>query len=345
MREKDRYFDIDLLKTVSIIGVIIIHTCTYNFDLLSFHWLSSVFWGSLARASVPIFFMCSGALFLAPDRPFSVKKLFAKSIPRILAAMVFWAVAYKVFHLLDGGALTLSGLIQGCKEILVFNQEFHLYYLQIILLVYLFLPITRLVAEHATRRQLEYLLLLWVLLGIVYPTVRGFWPFTLLTGVAREYMLNMTYAAIGYGVLGHYLRRYPARWRWTGLAEALAGFALTFGGTIALSARDEAFNTLPLEGMTVGVALLAAGLFRICAAARPPKSERVRRSVAFVSKASFCVYLCHVFFNYLLPKLGFSVALFPPVVGIPLVACVTFAASLAVYLVLSKIPVVKKWLI
>lgn len=334
----------DLLKAIAILGVIIIHTCQYDFAPLSFPWLSSVFWGSLTRASVPLFLMCSGALFLSQDRPFSSKKLFMKNIPRILAAMVVWGMAYKVFHLLSGG-VSAASLFQALKEVLVLNQEFHFYYLHIILLVYLFLPVMRLIADHATQRQLQYLLLLWFAFGILYPTVRDFWPFRLFVGMSPEYKINMTYASIGYGVLGHYLKRYPPRRPRAGLVEALCGFALTFGGTVALSARDGALNTLFLQGMTVGVALLGAGIFRLCAAARPPRSNRLRDGVTFLSKASFCVYLCHVFFNHLLPQLGFSAALFPPAVGIPLVACVTLALSLLVYLLLSHIPVVKTWLI
>ncbi len=337
-----REYGIDLVKTLAIFGVIVIHACKYNYDLLSFPWTSSVFWGCLVRASVPLFFMCSGALFLAKDRPFSAKKLFTRSIPRILIAMFVWAMAYKVYHLIPAG-VTVSGLFQAVKEVLVYNQEFHLYYLQIILIVYLFLPLTRLVVEHASRRQLQYLLALWFLFGIVYPTVGGFWPFTLLTGMAPQYKINMTYAAIGYGVLGYYLKTYPAK-RWVGIAEAAGGFALVFGGTLLLSVRDGGLNTLFLEGMSVGVAVLAAGIFRLCTA-MPPKRPGVRKAVVFVSRGSFCVYLCHVFWLYLVARVGLTAELLPPIWAVPVTAAVILVLSLAVYWVLSHIPVVNKWLI
>ena len=65
--KRDR--SIDLLKTLAIFGVLTIHTCTlgYQHPVGSFSWLSTVFWGSVVRASVPIFLMCSGALLLHPD--------------------------------------------------------------------------------------------------------------------------------------------------------------------------------------------------------------------------------------------------------------------------------------
>lgn len=339
-----RNYGIDLLKCMAIWGVIVIHTCTYAADVRSFHWLSTVFWGSLTRGSVPLFLLCSGALFLGSEKPLSVKRLFTRNIPRILVAMVFWAMSYKVFHLLAGGEFSLPGLIQGAKEVLFFQQEFHLYYLQIILLVYLFLPITGLVVRHATRRELEYLLLLWFAFGILYPTVAPFWPFRLLGMMIPQFKINMVYAAIGYGVLGHYLRTYPIKKNWAAVMAG-AGFLLVFGGTVLLSARDGGLNPFFFEGMSVGVCLLAAGLFSLCVGARPPKAPRVARLVDFLSKGSFCVFLCHVFFLTLLPRVGLSAELLPPLLGVPLMACVTLLASLCVYALLSRIPWVKQWLV
>lgn len=341
---KKREYGIDLLKSISILGVIIIHTCTYNDAVLSVGWLSNLFWGSLTRASVPLFLMCSGALFLKPGKPLSTKKLFTRSIPRILAAMVFWAMTYKVYHLVGSGGLSPAALLLALKEVLVFNQEFHLYYLQIILLVYLFLPVTDLVVQHATRRQVEYLLLLWFLLGIVYPTVGSFWPFRLLDMMAPQFQLNMTYASIGYGVLGFYLKEYPLGRR-VGFGLAAAGFLTVFGGTVWMSARAGSFQTLFLQGMTVGVALLAAGIFSLCVHAEPLRGGRTEQVVTYLSKGSFCVYLTHIYFNYGLPRLGFSAALFPPLVGVPLAALATLVCSLAAYALLRRIPVVKSWLI
>jgi surface polysaccharide O-acyltransferase-like enzyme len=341
---KKREYGIDLLKSVSILGVIIIHTCTYGDAVLSSGWLSNVFWGSLTRASVPLFLMCSGTLFLRPGQPLSVKKLFSRSIPRILAAMVFWAMSYKIFHLLADGGFSLAALFQAVKEVLLFNQEFHLYYLQVILLVYLFLPVTDLLVQHAERRQVEYLLLLWFILGIVYPTVAGFWPFRLLDMMAPQYQINMTYASIGYGLLGFYLKEYPLGWR-AGAVSAIIGFMMVFGGTVWMSARMGSLQTLFLQGMTVGVALLAAGLFSLCIHAGPPRGGRTERAVTYLSKGSFCIYLVHIYFNYGLPKLGFSAALFPPLAGVPLAALVTLGGSLVVYALLRRVPVVKSWLI
>lgn len=58
----------DLLKSLAITGVILIHVSAggYSHPVGSFHWLSALFWGSVSRASVPIFLMVTGALMLTP---------------------------------------------------------------------------------------------------------------------------------------------------------------------------------------------------------------------------------------------------------------------------------------
>lgn len=346
-REVRRDVGLDLVKAWAIFGVLTIHSCRYDAPVASGPWLLMIFWGSLVRAAVPLFLMCSGALFLDREREFSTKKLFTRTIPRILVAMVVWGMLYKAAGLWRHNSLSPAALWQSLKEVLTLQQVFHFYYLHMILIVYLFLPVTRLFTDHAGKRQLQYLLALWFAFGVVYPTVRGFWPFTLLGGMASTFSINITYASIGYGVLGHYLRTYPPKRLWTSALLAAAGFGIIFGGVVGLSVRDGELNTLLLDGPTLGVALLATGVFSLLTA--PALTRRVRggvaKAAAVLSKGSFCVYLVHVFFLNLLADRGVTAACFPPAIGGPLLALILLALSLAVYGVLSRIPVVNRWLI
>ena len=87
---------------------------------------------------------------------------------------------------------------------------------------------------HASKHNLQYLLGIWFVFGIVYPTLRVFWAFTLLTGIPVQWLMNMTYAAIGYTVLGYYLKTYPIPLRGA-LVCLILGFLVVFGGTSFLS--------------------------------------------------------------------------------------------------------------
>ena len=177
-----------------------------------------------------------------PQRELPGKKLWGRYILRILAALFFWAALYKLYHLILGRNLSFGTLLSSCKELLAFQHESHLYYLHIVLLVYAFLPLLRLLTRYGSKRLVEYFLGLWFVLGILYPTVKGFWPFTLLSGVPTQWMMNMTYASLGYVLLGYYLRRWPVC-RGLSLSLLAVGFAVVFGLTAGFSLRQGSLNT------------------------------------------------------------------------------------------------------
>ena len=176
-QKNNRDLAVDLIKTFAIVGVLLIHTAAsaYSTNALgSPSWYFALFWGSVSRASVPLFLMCSGVLFLSPQRELPGKKLWGRYILRILAALFFWAALYKLYHLILGRNLSFGTLLSSCKELLAFQHESHLYYLHIVLFVYAFLPLLRLPTRYGSKRLVEYFLGLWFVLGILYPTVKGF---------------------------------------------------------------------------------------------------------------------------------------------------------------------------
>lgn len=342
-----RDVSIDLIKTLAICDVLISHVAVPAFgtgDVGSHPWLTALFWACFSHASVSLFLMASGVLLLDPEKPLPLRKLYGKSVPRLLIALLFWAMCYKLFDLLLWAGIDRWTLEQAVKEVLLFKHEEHLYYLHIMLLVYAFLPLTRLLARHGDRRLLEYALGLWFLLGILYPTVRTFWPFTLLTGIPVQWRMNMTYASIGYTLLGWYLVKYHPQIR-TGpsLLALLAGLCVTFGGTWARSAAAGKLETHFLEGMGVGVFLVALGSWGLGRRARP--GPAAARAVTYISKASFCVFLTHIFFLKGLLQLGVSAQMGPAIITVPLLSALLLGCGCGVYALLSHIPGVRRWLV
>ena len=155
--------------------------------------------------------------------------------------------------------------------------------------------------------------------------------------------MNMTYAAIGYTLLGYFLSAHPTSRRWPWGAAALGGFAVTFGGTWLASCSTGALSGHFLEGMSVGVCLLAAGLYGLCIAA--PVGDRAERILSFVSRASFCVFLVHIFFLKVFAHFGLTALAGPAVVTVPVLSALLLGCGCGVYAVLSRIPGVRRWLV
>ena len=348
LAKRERDYGIDLIKVFAIIGVVMIHTCTTGYSgnsILSFDWISSIFWGSVSRASVPLFFMCSGALLLDPSRELTLRKLYTKNVLRIVVSMLVWASFYKVFHLVVGKALTVANLILALKEVVLFRHEYHFYFLHISLIVYAFLPITRAFVKSASRKELRYALIVWFLLGIAYPTLKPFWPLTLISGIPSQWMINMTYASIGYGLAGYYFKTYRPSVRLSAVLTAL-GFSAVFGFTVYFSAKNGKLCTNYFEGMSIGVAVLAMGVFGLLYNLKDRLTAKpVQTFLRHGSNASFCIYLVHVFWLYIFRSLKIDVNLLPCIVSVPLMVCVIAAISYLCYAVISRIPFVKKWII
>lgn len=343
---KNRSIGIDLIKLIAIFSVVMIHVSAQYLTVYctagAWQFDASAAWRSLCAAGVPLFLMCSGALMLRPEKELPLKRLYLHNILRLVIAMLVWSFAYKLWGLYFSGQLNGAGIARSLKEILLFDQRFHFYYLHIMLLVYFFLPVTRSFVKNASEKEMNYFLLAWFALGILYPTLRPYRPLSLIQGFPTQWAMNMSYAAIGYGVLGCRLcqKRLPAK---TGAILAAAGLAAVLLPTVLVSRNNGALFEGCLNGMSAAVCLFAAGLYilGLCAG---EKIRRGRGPVEFISRASFCIYLAHIFVLDVLQSLG-AFGLITPLLAIPLLTTVIVAVCCAVYWLISHIPVLSKWIV
>lgn len=336
---------LDAVRALAIIMVLLIHAASTELQQVpgSPDWWGALVWGAAARPAVPLFFMCSGALLLCRD--ITPKRILTHNLPRILCAMFAWAFFYQLSHLPDAGGFTPANLLAAVKSTLLLRHEFHFYYLHILLLVYAFLPILRVFVRNASRRELEYALAVWAVTGILFPLIQSFWPFSRVSPISSWWTMPMAYSAVGYALLGHYLRQYGNRLprRWCAVALA-AGLAITFGGTAVLSLESGKLSESFLSGMSPGPMLMAAGLFGgiLTGTKERPLATKL---TGLLARASFCVYLVHIVFLRLFLRLGFSGGNSPCLLFVPLVAALLLLCGFLVWAVLSRIPVVKSYLI
>ena len=344
----------DILKCLCCVFVIVIHTASQSMSslyLYSFNWFSATFWGSLCRPAVPVFLMVSGALLFDPARKMSLWRIYEHYFLRILLCLLFWAFMYELYYIAGYWILYRqfdpAWFLDAVKNVLLFKHHFHLYYLQILLIFYLFLPLMRVFVANAERSVIRYMLIVWFVLGIVLPCLYQYQPLSDISGIPGEYPLSMTYASLGYGLMGWYLktagiqrkdfRRYGPLF--------LAGFAIVYGMTVALSLAQGGLNEDFLGGFTPGVALMAIGLYGSVTALFGGRDAGTMPKVVWFSKASFCIYLVHHFFVMLLLTYFYFAYKYCCLLVIPLEAAVVLGLSLLTYLLLRKIPWVKDHLI
>lgn len=130
---------IDILRTISILAVILVHTTTKtleasSYDLLNTSW--TLFLNQAARFAVPMFFMISGfVLELNYHLHESYLTYLKKRFSRIFIPYLFWSIIYYFFVYYKGRDPNfISALLRG-------DASYQLYFIPSLLIFYLLFPI------------------------------------------------------------------------------------------------------------------------------------------------------------------------------------------------------------
>lgn len=333
-----RILYMDLLRIVASLGVISVHVMAENglfipfFDAARFYCL-------------PIFFMLSGALLLDPARELSFRRLFTHNIPHILIAYLVWSVAYAFVR---GWQF---GYSEGMPKILTFGMRVldgphHFWFINALLAQYLMAPIYRMFT--AKRRMTEYFLLLWAVFGILGTMMLESELAPLAVETAYyEMELQFILGFGGYFILGHYLSSYelPKGVRYAVYALALlccaAAFAMRALGCPMTEKWWSNYSSLHCLFSAAAVFLLFRQLFtgEKCPA-------RLRSFISLLGKCSFGAYIVHVFIiNLIIGGLGFTAGPLSAALYVPLATLIVSVLSYLVAILLSRIPIVRKYLI
>ena len=324
-----RVRQVDLAKCFAIIGVLLIHASgegLFYLGIGSRPWMQSLFWGSISRFAVPLFFLCSGALLLGDARKVTTRHVWTRSIPHMLAALFFWALLYRLVPVLRQGTMEKTELLRAISDVFCWRHEQHLYYLHILLLVYAALPVTRAFAAKADEKTVRYALALWGITGVFFPTLRALGLFSRIEGIPKQWALNLAWASIGCTVLGWFLRKHPMRVG-ASIGCFVSGFFLCFAGTALLSMKEGKLSLQLLEGLSPGAVLMAAGLFCLCGALAEKLPRWLQKIAETGGKASFCIYLVHQFALHAMKDVGITAQMGGPWWSVPVLRGVVCAVA------------------
>jgi surface polysaccharide O-acyltransferase-like enzyme len=130
---------VDILRIISILAVIIIHTTTRTLETSSYALTKipwTLFLNQVARFAVPLFFMISGfVLELNYHLHESYLAYLQKRFSRIIIPYIFWSAIYYFFVYYKGRDPNLfNALLQG-------NASYQLYFIPALLIFYLLFPL------------------------------------------------------------------------------------------------------------------------------------------------------------------------------------------------------------
>jgi surface polysaccharide O-acyltransferase-like enzyme len=339
-----------LIRTVAIIGVIVLHATNdaivvqpdAPFEVWRW-WIVNIY-QSLGRTGVPLFVMLTGALLLQPFKEGeSLRTFFHKRWVRIGLPFLFWGVAYFAwdFFVQNEPAKT-SYIIQGVLH----GPYYHFWYLYMLVGLYILTPFLRILVAHANRRILKYFLVVWLVGALL--TISGlFSPYTFDNNVFAIPVW------VGYFLLGFYLLKVQIRrlylWAFFFLGTALTvigtyAIAATLGGTLTYFFHDYFSPTMILATVM---------LFLLLNTVQAPSQEKAGSShpkinwlLRTISENTLAIYLLHVMVieSLQLGFFGFTLSSYTlnSIIEVPLISGITLFICLAIIVPLKMVPVVKR---
>lgn len=282
---KERDYRLDLLRTIACLMVVMMHSPNPMSGLGSVECVGISLWNV---PCIGLFFMVSGSLLLP------VKMSYFDFLKRRLGKVLIPTLFFTLFYLAVSvcyGELNLSALPKALCSI-PFSAQGHgvLWFMYTLIGMYLVAPILTPFLERATKRELQFVLLLWI--------VTTCWPlFSLFLQVntGNTSMLHLFSGYTGYFVLGYYLKRYPIK---LPLAMILLMLLLPFA--VCLSAK---YVGLELDFYSVFwylsifcVMMCVAWWQVVIQAVQPARiGMRVKKWLEDFSNCSFGIYLIHIF--------------------------------------------------
>lgn len=343
----------DLLRVLAAIAVVVLHVSATWFGQTavgSTEWTVLCTYDALTRWCVPMFVMLSGAFLLDPKKSVRLRDIFLKYILRILIALVVWGTFYA---LLDyghtGWHFTWAGIKSALSHVLWTDTHYHLWFLYMMIGLYLVTPILRAFVRGASRGTFHWFFLLTLVFYSLLPTLQALFPNQMELPVtwANRFNIHLVLGYVGYYVAGYYLKNYTLG----RVAEfalyilGILGAVTTVWATSALSRHQGSFCDVLFEYRSPNVVFMSVAIFVLFRYVLGVSDERSRRQrLGGVAKITFGIYLVHIFFIILLEHFGITTLSFNPIISVPVLSAAVFLCSFAVSWLISKIPLLGRYL-
>ena len=210
---------LDILRVIACLLVILIHTPIHQYDTYyNTPSIAGAVYTVLVAVNCNLFFMISGALLLPVTLP--TKRFLKRRLPVVLFPLIVWTVVY----LLEHGLLLHNFTPRLLTSVLFHPVEGLLWFLYVLLVIYVTLPLVSKCIDAIGKRGVEIVLVLWVLSSFI-PYQHGVF---IEASQNSHYMFGAFANYYGYVLLGYYLHHFglPVFTRSHGLKW---GLLLAFG--------------------------------------------------------------------------------------------------------------------
>lgn len=346
--EKGRTVYFDLLRIIACFSVVVLHNASqfwYDLPVSDTNWLIANSYNALVRFGVPVFVMISGAIFLFPGKEISTKRLYTHNILRMVIIYILWNAVYGLFDCrnYDWSMLSSRDVITE----MVYGR-YHLWFLAMIVGLYMLVPILRKWLSAAEKKDVQYFLVLFVLLQIGKETFFALQSNLLTYFLGGLISVEMVCSYVGYFVLGYYVVHYgiASRWhKWIYLGGIIgAALNVLLGNVLALHRGEP--TAAVYDSFSIFTLLMALAIFLLVkdGMGRKQWSGAAQKIIGEISRNTMGIYLMHILVLEWGRDYHIHSMMISPVAGIPLLSLGCFLLCLLVSAILRRIPLVGRYI-
>jgi len=334
---KEVDYKLDTLRVLSMFLVIVIHVANYycraysNISALSY--FGAIIFNALARVSVPIFFMISGALLLS--KKYDSKK-HLKRITKLIITLIIFTTIYLIWdkYYMKVEDINYIGLITNPERSM-------LWFMYAIIALYVALPYVKCLVDGMDKTLEKWFIILWVILNGGLHFLKLFIP------LQTSYLVPIisgTYY-LGYFIVAYLIYKYKdvikfqeknLLWIIILTVSLIVTISFSYARSMDLNYYYDSF----LAYRSLFIMLSSLSVFILIYFNIPNKKNKW---IFFASPYSFGVYLVHgVLLNILMNLIPYkSINAF---IGVPLCVIILSGISIGVVILLKKVPVLRKYL-
>ncbi|MCD8381204.1 MAG: acyltransferase family protein [Lachnospiraceae bacterium] len=359
MSEKEipkRNVNFDILRVLACVLIVLAHVSSetiYAEEPGSLNWIIVHLYNSLGHTGTILFLFLSGALLLPETYDFRPRKFYLNHFLKLFTAYYSWVVIYHIIGFIGRGQYSAVYFKDVIINVITGDTYYHFWYLPMLLGIYLLLPALRAICQGG-KNLLIYLTVLFIIVQLGFSTIQLFeFPHKyLFVSLMNRIPFTLINHYAGYFFMGYLLtlllKDHASQKRLLRIISVIlivSGNLLGLLGDYILSLQL-GYNTVSFnEIFSVTMCMSAAGFFMLlnliptseCSALF---SEALRKTTPLC----FGVYIIHPLIWDAITDNGWLSGIFL-IFRIPIRTCLCFGITILITWLLSKIPVVRQWVI
>jgi surface polysaccharide O-acyltransferase-like enzyme len=282
--------------------------------------------------------MISGVIFLNQKKEITIHKLLKKYISRILLTLFIFGIPFAFMEIYFNAHYQFNITQIGLSILNVVEGKLwdHMWYLYMIAGLYILLPLFKLFVNYASKKTLEYVLIILFLFTSVIPTFQNMLSFKF--GI----YIPINSIFVFYLLFGHYIHQYNICINNRVILLMVLLYVLY---VILMPINKNFINATNIIGLYGNISPLVV-MITFCIFCYFRQNINSSKLFDFVSPHIFGMYLIHQFFiNIFFKFIKFTPDRYPFVLVVVVITIMTIIFSLLFSIISRRIKIIKKYIL